>query len=267
MIINENTKIATVLKQEPAALDAIISISVRFTKLRNPIIRKLMAARTSLAMAAKAGGCSIADLYARLSPFGFEIDHETESLKPAEKSLPDFITSLKPRDISALDVRPVIAAGKDPLNIILEKLKKIRLGQALQIINSFEPAPLISLLKKKGFESYSETINDQLVHTFFYKKIKLPGEILFSVDASQNWEEVNEHFKDHILTIDVSELEMPLPMATILEELEHLPAKTALFVHHKRIPVFLLSELADRKFDYRIKQICDGQVDILIFKS
>ena len=51
-----------------------------------------------------------------------------------------------------------------------------------------------------------------------------------------------------------------------LEALEKLPASTALFVHHKRIPVFLLPELRDRKFDYRIKEIGEGEVHLLIFK-
>ena len=51
MTINANTKIGTILKQHPAALDVIVSISPKFEKLRNPILRKLMAGRASIAMA------------------------------------------------------------------------------------------------------------------------------------------------------------------------------------------------------------------------
>ena len=60
---------------------------------------------------------------------------------------------------------------------------------------------------------------------------------------------------------------MPMPMLTILDELEHLPENMALFVYHKRIPVFLLPELQERKYDYRIKEISDGNVNLLIFKA
>jgi uncharacterized protein (DUF2249 family) len=67
--------------------------------------------------------------------------------------------------------------------------------------------------------------------------------------------------------IDVRNLEMPMPMMTILENLETLPECKALFVYHKRIPVFLLTELKDRDFDYRIKEIQDGEVYLLIFKD
>lgn len=59
---------------------------------------------------------------------------------------------------------------------------------------------------------------------------------------------------------------MPMPMLTILELLENLPEDNALYVYHKRIPVFLLPELADRKLDYRIMEISEGEVHLLIFK-
>jgi TusA-related sulfurtransferase len=60
---------------------------------------------------------------------------------------------------------------------------------------------------------------------------------------------------------------MPMPMMTILEALEKLQDDQALFVYHKRIPVFLLPELSERKFDYRIKEISDGEIHLIIFKS
>ena len=52
MIINANTKIAAVLKHRPEALEAIIGINPKFKKLRNPLLRKLMAVRRSRAVAA-----------------------------------------------------------------------------------------------------------------------------------------------------------------------------------------------------------------------
>src|SRR5690606_27196399 len=57
MLINPQTKIATLLKHHPDALETIVMLSPDFKKLRNPILRKLMAGRTSIAMASKIGGC------------------------------------------------------------------------------------------------------------------------------------------------------------------------------------------------------------------
>lgn len=267
MIINANTKIAVILKQHPDALEAIISISSKFEKLRNPLLRKLMAGRTSISMASKIGGCSVNDFFVKLQPLGFEIDTITQPVTEDKKKLPDFITSIKRKQVVELDVRPILASGTDPLNIILDKIKAIETGHILKIINTFEPIPLIKLLEKKGFITYTDTIKDDLVETYFYKKAEtILDEIPSPADASKGWDEILHRFKDKIQIIDVRALEMPQPMLTILDALDKLPTDTALYVHHKRIPVFLLPELAERKFDYRIKEISDSEVHLLIYK-
>lgn len=59
MIINSNTKISALIKQNPDALEVVISISPKFVKLRNPLLRKVIAGRTSITMASKLGGCTV----------------------------------------------------------------------------------------------------------------------------------------------------------------------------------------------------------------
>ena len=268
MTINANTKIATILKQHPEALDAIIAVSSKFEKLRNPILRKVMAGRTSLAMASKVGGCRVEDFFIKLKPLGFETDVVTVIKGEEKRILPAFITSLKKEQVIELDVRPVIASGKDPLNIIVQKVKTIQQGQVLKIINSFEPTPLMALLEKQGFVSYADTIKEDWVETYFYKANAIATPVNDTpAGSSKGWDILLEQFENHIKTIDVRHLEMPGPMMTILESLETLPADTALYIYHKRIPVFLLPELSERKFGYRIKEISDGDVHLLIFKE
>ena len=268
MTINANTKIATLLKQSPGALEAIISIDSKFEKLRNPLLRKLMAARTSIRMASKISGSSLEDFYSKLEPLGFEIDKtipgDTNEERPA---VPAFFNALKLGQIVEFDVRPITDANEDPLTLIIKKVKSILPGQALKIINSFEPTPLILLLEKRGFESYVDVVNDQLVETYFYKKDNDKVAIGEAEDRKEDWDECLEKFQNKVQTIDVRALEMPGPMLTILDALEKLPSDNALFVYHKRIPVFLLPELKDRKFDYRIKEISDNEVHLLIFKD
>ncbi len=267
MIINTNTKIETLLKQSPGALEAIISINPKFKKLHNPLLRKLMAARTSIVMACKISGNKPEEFYAKLAPLGFEIDQDSEPDKIEERpTLPAFFTNIKPADVIELDVRPIIDAGNDPLRLITEKVKALPNGGVLKIINSFEPTPLILLLKKQGFEYYTDTINNQLVETYFYKK----EGVEISLDETTHttdWDNCMQKFSDRMQTIDVRNLEMPKPVLTILDALDNLPSETALFVYHKRIPVFLLPELKERKFDYRIKEVSDGLVHLLIFKE
>ena len=270
MTINANTKIASLLKHNADALEAIVSISPKFTKLRNPILRKVIAARTSIAMASKLGGCNVDDFFKKLRPLGFEIDTTVVVMEKEfeNKPVPAFMKNIADDKMIELDVRAVIESGKDPLDIIVKKVKALETGAVLKIINSFEPTPLMHLLGKQGFQSYSETINDDLVNTFFYKKsiINIIAENKEN-DYSKGWDEILNIFKDKLETIDVRALEMPLPMHTILASLETLPKDKALFVYHKRIPVFLLPELEEQQFSYRIKEISDTEVHLLIYKN
>ncbi|MEO7264460.1 MAG: DUF2249 domain-containing protein [Ferruginibacter sp.] len=266
--INADTKIATLIKESPDALEAIISISPRFNKLRNPLLRKLMAARTSINMASKVGGCTVNDFFKKLEPLGFTIDKNNVADDSTEqKDVPEFVQIITAADIIELDVRTEIESGKDPLNLIMKAVKPLQPGQVLKLINSFEPVPLMLLLEKQGFESYAETINDNLVHTFFHKSQTTPIKEVDTDKASEGWDEMLQRFTDKMETVDVRHLEMPLPMLTILDALDKLPEEKALYVIHKRIPVFLLPELTERKFDYRIKEVADGEVYLLIFRT
>ena len=95
MKINAATKIATLLKHHPDALETIVSISPKFEKLRNPLLRRLLAGRTSIAMASRIGGCKVRDFFEQLKPLKFEVEE-----LPPEKSygaavLPDFLRNKK----------------------------------------------------------------------------------------------------------------------------------------------------------------------------
>ena len=212
--INANTKIAYLLKGHPDAMEAIISIDSKFKKLRNPFLRKVLAGRTSIAMASKIAGCKVEDFFDKLQPLGFEIDSVTKAIVEEKKPLPTFITSLTKSQIIDLDVRGYLDEGKDPLSIILEEIKTVRAGEALKIINTFEPFPLIIMLEKQGFETYADAISDDLVETYFYKKSNDINIIVQAKEGAESgWKEVLERFKDKLITVDVRHLEMPQPMA------------------------------------------------------
>lgn len=265
--INANTKIAYLIKAHPDAMETIISIDSKFSKLRNPLLRKVLAGRTSIAMASKMAGCKVTDFFDKLKPLGFEIEEDSPLEVEEKKPLPAFISQLSKNQIIDFDVRELLASGKDPLNLIIEKVKSIKAGEALKVINTFEPIPLILMLKKQGFDVYADVISDDLVETYFYKRsAESQLDVAPMNDAANGWEEMLKRFENKMVTVDVRQLEMPQPMLTILGELDTLPDDKALFVYHKRIPVFLLPELAERKFDYRIQEISEGEVRLLIFK-
>lgn len=271
MVINSDTKIAAILKHHPEALEAIVSINQKFEKLRNSLLRKLMAGRTSIAMASRIAGCGVEDFFIKLKPLGFVSENNSnkkEEINNVSMEPNDFLKKIKPEAIIDLDVRPVLAGGTDPFHIIMDSVNNLKEGQVLRIINTFAPMPLVSVLGKKGFESYIDQVELQLVHAYFYKKQDLHAEIRVEAqDVASAWNDIADKYKDKMIEIDVRNLEMPLPMHKILEALEQLPEGKALFVHHKKIPVFLLPELADRKFEYRLNEKSEGDVEIIIFRQ
>lgn len=276
MLINEQTKIALLLKHHPGALETIVRLSPDFKKLRNPILRRLMAGRTSIAMASKIGGCTPEDFFNALAPLGFEADNaptlpqENAAGKNAPK--PEYLQKIQPERLVNFDVRAMLADGNDPLKQIQQKVKSLQPGQVLVIVNSFEPVPLIKLLERQGFKAHVDFIDADTVETYFYKTAPVTASeeevaVGEEVSASGDWGAILTQFENNLVEIDVRHLEMPMPMMTILENLETLPEEKALYVHHKRIPVFLLSELKERGFDYRIKEIQAGEVYLLVFKN
>ena len=262
--INAGTRIASLIRSHPGALDRLISISPRFHKLKNPVMRKLLAGRATIAMAARIAGISVNEFFDQLSPLGFvpETKMETSQTPGSE-----FFGRLKTEEIVELDVRPYLDNNQDPLPVILAAIRELDPAKALCIINSFEPLPLIALLEKRGCISFTEQKERDCYHTFFKKKKDMDTAVRPATVQEADWEQVLSRYQDRLVTIDVRELPMPGPMLRILDHLEKLKPGEALFVYHKRVPVFLLPELSARKFSHRQKKIREGEVHLLIFRE
>lgn len=174
------------------------------------------------------------------------------------------------QNLVTMDVRPTIASGQDPFHIIMQAVKGLKREETLQIINSFEPIPLIKKLQSQGFESWTERPIEGQVHTFF----KMDKSSVSKVEANKgerkanvNFDEELAYFGDNIRVIDVRHLEMPEPMVTILKEIETLKVGEALYVDHNKIPQFLLPELEVRNFNILYKEVDSNNTKLLIYKS
>ncbi len=266
MKINEHTKISFLVDHHPAAIDTLVTITTKFRKLRNPVLRKLLAKRATISMAAGIAGCSLDSFFEKLKPLGFEKELSKPSLlqetKVAEKR------TFKPEEVIDLDVREILAKDRDPLPGIMKKFRSLGSNKALRIINSFEPTPLMKLLGNQGYHSFTEIPFPGVFHTFFYRMetgVEIPETA--TQDPVLPWDEAIKRFKDCQRMIDVRTLEMPGPMIAILEALETLPEKEALFVYHKKFPLFLLPELKAKKFQFVTKRISDAELHLLIFRE
>lgn len=138
--------------------------------------------------------------------------------------------------VRELDVRPILASGRDPLPEILQELRQLPPGGVVRIRAPFVPAPLVALLEKRGFTSELSWEGPVCVASFWRAEASPgdePEDDLASLQAARLQGDV----------LDARELESPLPMALVLLTVEtHLP----LTVRLDREPALLWPRLAER---------------------
>jgi len=268
MIIDQHTKISKVIQQNDKAIEAIADINKHFKKLQNPILRKVLASRVTVKDAAGIGGVSVDEFLKKLADIGMVVafSGKESSSKPMENANRKF--ELIPDLIVKLDVRPTIESGADPFSEIMAATKILQEGQILEIINVFEPIPLMDVLGKQGFESFTEVHAANEFHTYFKKNGNNLKTKSYEIELPvlDNFDTKMVDFGSNLVEIDVRQLEMPEPMVTILDNLVTLPENHALFVHHKKIPQFLLPEIKTRNLQWLTKEIEEGYVQMLIWK-
>lgn len=270
MKIDLNTRIKVLLDANmDGVIDSLIKLNSNFSKLRNPILRKLLASRITIAEACKIGGCSEQDFFSNMKALGFVVDQGIAVSETANENAIDFIRKAK---VYELDVRLFLSRNEDPLKEILRLAKKLDIGERMKVINSFEPIPLIHLLAERGFLVFSETVSEKLVITWFEKKRNEPRvpqsiEEVTAEVPSKLFDKVISRFReDRIQYLDVRELEMPQPMLRILSVIENLKTDELLYVYHKKLPVYLLPELRKKGLIYLLNPKQNNEVDIIIYR-
>lgn len=270
MVISSTTRISAIIKANPKAIDVIASINKHFEKLKNPILRKILAPRVTVADAAKIGGCSVDVFFQKLIPLGFEIKTENAVESSKDNKLPDFLNDISDNNTTTLDVRPILASGTDPFNIIMNTISTMPPKNTLLIINTFEPIPLINILKKKGFEYHTIQKEATTVYTYLKNNSPINNTAKHSeptpTTSTEDFDILLKRFEGKMTSIDVRNLEAPQPMITILQQLEQLLPDHALYVNHKKVPLFLLPELKSRSFRWQIREVDGENVKMLIFK-
>jgi uncharacterized protein (DUF2249 family) len=269
LLINPNTKIKDLLRfNEDLVIHALVELNKNFTKLHNPLLRKLFAGRVTIADACRVGGCSVDAFLLCMKNIGFDTEQETlieiNTQTAVEAGAINKVNALE------LDVRPILSEGKDPLKIIIQNVGKLNDGQALKLINTFDPIPLYHVLAEKGFTYKTENPAPNTFITWFQKtndRVK-SKETETDKEDLKDFDALLNHFgEETIIRIDVRSLEMPKPMLLIMEKVDQLGSNEALFVNHKKVPVYLLPQLKEKGFEYAIKQIGEGDIHLLIYKQ
>jgi len=143
-----------------------------------------------------------------------------------------------------IDVRPMLAAGEDPLLSVLRLAREVPHGGFLVIEAPFNPTPLRKVLASQGFSSHGCEVAPG--HWRISLRLDGRGAGAEAGDEGGEGDDGTPKWRDgDDVHIDVRGLEPPLPMLAILRLLRSLTSRTTVIVHHEREPQFLLPELAE----------------------
>jgi uncharacterized protein (DUF2249 family) len=168
LIITPKTKIGELLDTFPQLEDVLLELSPSFVKLKNPILRKTVAKIATLQQAAAIGGLKVDALVNRLrKEVGQDSSVEnTEEGGYVPQKTPEWFNESK--IVESFDAIPVINSGGHPMADVMTLAQKLQPGEILELKTPFVPAPLIDMLKSKGFESFSVTEGEE-VRSYFKK--------------------------------------------------------------------------------------------------
>lgn len=164
-------------------------------------------------------------------------------------SLPDVVRSSGATRARELDVRPVLAKGGDPFQLILETARGLGDGEALHLVVGFEPTPLYAVMRSMGRAAHTERSGEAFHVWFFREAGAAPERAAASTERAPLLAPVQ---------LDVRGLEPPQPMITILEKLVELGPGAQLLVRHHREPVLLYEKLALRGYGARTEKRGEG---------
>ena len=263
--ISPETRISELIKANPDVIDAIASINPLFRKLKNPVLRKVLARRVTISEAVKIGKCSLSLFASKLRPLGFNLPYPSYD-EETSITLPSGEIECAISYDEVLDVRQTINENKDPFQDIIKVLLNLREGGTLLLINSFVPFPLIKILERKGCDIVVKHPGVDVVYTYINKTTSDLTLIDKNLINEQLFEETRKRYDLNIIETDVRDMPMPLPMQHILGKLERLDEHKALLIYHKKIPMFLLPELRAMGYSYQFK-LTTGALLMLIYKN
>lgn len=156
-----------------------------------------------------------------------------------------------------IDVRPLLAAHRDPLLTVLAAAARTASGGGLIIDAPFDPQPLRRVLAERGFETHARMLAAGHVRVWCRRRDDAPPPARGG-QAARIWSEGSR------VHIDVRGLAPPQPMTAILGLIDGGAHGGAIVVHHDRDPVYLWPELAERGWSGEALPAAPGEVRLLL---
>lgn len=162
---------------------------------------------------------------------------------------------------AALDVRPLLAEGRDPFAAVLEAAAAVEPGGFLILDAPFDPAPLRRVLAGKGLMSVGRPVEPGHWRIVFRRDGSAADDAVLGLPTlrkpGETWRE------GAALHIEVRGLTPPGPLTAVLRLIEAGDVEEIL-VHHDRDPMLLYPELEERGWECVTKTTHGNEVRLLL---
>jgi len=147
MEITFDTKVYDLLKAYPQLLEVLVSLSPRYKKLKNPILKRTIARVASLRQASALGGFTPVELVNALRA---EVGQNPITDDMKEQEVSTVLPTWAQNDHAAyMNATEVLDNDKNPLQLINKEYKKIKKDEVILLESDFVPSPLIDEMRKK----------------------------------------------------------------------------------------------------------------------
>ncbi len=155
--ITPETKVGALLEAYPELERHLIELAPAFAKLKNPVLRRTVAKVTTLAQAARVAGLNPRELVVKLRDAAGQqgADVAPGMADDASPATNPWLESL--RVVARLDADRLIADGGHPLQAVNARLPSLGEDEAIALVTTFIPAPLIDAVTARGFACTSRT--------------------------------------------------------------------------------------------------------------
>ena len=153
LIITPKTRVGELLDTYPQLEPVLIKLAPAFAKLKNPVLRKTVGKVATLQQAAAVGNVTLSELINTLrAELGQELFHDSQIEGEINFEKPDWyhIDKVTIR----FDATELINQGQNPMQEIFRHLDMAGAGELFMLSTPFVPAPIIELIRKKGYAHY-----------------------------------------------------------------------------------------------------------------
>ncbi len=256
MVILGQTKLKDAFNAYPGIKDALIGLSPKFEKLNNKLIFSTVGRWATFNDIAKMGNLSICEILHTLNDLNGNVGELErvfpECIKAAPEikktePVPDWMNSIK--QFIVMDVRD---RNDFFFTDIMKRLKELAEGNALQVINSFYPAPIIGMLEEEGYEQYVETKSAEE----FRLNIK------YKVDSgASDWRDKKEEFEEFDVRSSKED-----PFGAIIKKAGETPEGSGFKLVQKFEPIPLINMLEPMGFEHETVEIGYFEFHVYFYK-